>query len=49
LDVSAEATEEEIMLGETVFLERDNFSQRLRYVARSMVSLFSMKAWDPAP
>ncbi|UCC14695.1 MAG: NDP-sugar synthase [Gammaproteobacteria bacterium] len=48
LDVGAEATEEEIMLGETVFLERNNFSQRLRYLVRSIVSLFSMKAWNPA-
>ena len=45
LDVSPEATDEEIALSETVFQESHGFLDRLRYVAGSLVALFSKKAW----
>jgi NDP-sugar pyrophosphorylase family protein len=48
LDVSAEATEEEIMLGETLFRERDSITRRLRYLVRSLAAVFNRRAWSSA-
>lgn len=45
LDVGPEATDEEIMLGERLLLERYSLPHRLRYVLRSVAALLSPKAW----
>ena len=47
LDVSRGATDEEIALGETVFARTRDRAQRLRYLGRSIGTLFSARAWSP--
>lgn len=49
LDVSSEATEEEIELGETVFESRDGAIARLGYVLKAFTTLMSRRAWLPTP
>ena len=49
LDVSADATDDEIALGEAVFERTFDRTKRLRYFLRGVGALFSTRAWSAAP
>lgn len=48
LDMDAEATEDEIALGETIYASRISLVARLRYLARGAATLFGRRAWHTA-